>query len=248
MTITPSVAGPSPTTTDKFVGPDLGVPINEVGTGTDLVPRAGVHHLKIDGAHIIFDLMKDRYSLLNGSIAESFERFLAGKASEDDQAILSSNDLVSLGGADSSGCCKPHVPPAASMVDAGLPKGTLFGVGTSLSRMRHVRAQLLRRSLADVLGRVTRPEQAGINADPENAVAIHVAANFWRARRFSSLTDQCLVRGIAMMDMLGHRGVPASLVFGVTMPFAAHCWVQVGDRVLTDPLDVVLHYQPIYTF
>jgi len=30
------------------------------------------------------------------------------------------------------------------------------------------------------------------------------------------------------------------------MPFAAHCWVQAGDQVLTDPLDVVLHYQPIF--
>jgi hypothetical protein len=230
------------------VRPDLDVPVDEVGAGTDLVLRAGVHHVKIDDARVMFDLAKDRYFLLNGSIAESFERFLAGKASEDDQAILSSNDLVSPGEADNPGDRKPHVSPAASLIDAGLPNGTLFGVGATLWRMRHVRAQLRHRSLADVLGRMTRPEQEDSNPDAETAIAICLAANFWRARRFSPLTDQCLVRGIAMMDMLGQRGIAASLVFGVTMPFAAHCWVQVGEQVLTDPLDIVRHYQPIYTF
>lgn len=49
-----------------------------------------------------------------------------------------------------------------------------------------------------------------------------------------------------MRRMLQRRGCQSCLVFGVTMPFAAHCWVQAGDKVLTDPLDVVLHYQPIF--
>ena len=49
-----------------------------------------------------------------------------------------------------------------------------------------------------------------------------------------------------MKRLLFARGCRSTLVFGVTMPFAAHCWVQVGETVLTDPLDIVLHYQPIF--
>lgn len=40
-------------------------------------------------------------------------------------------------------------------------------------------------------------------------------------------------------------GPDARLLIGVTMPFSAHCWVQVGDTVLTDSLDLVLSFQPI---
>ena len=52
-------------------------------------------------------------------------------------------------------------------------------------------------------------------------------------------------RGIAIRRVLAGKGCDARLVIGVTLPFAAHCWVQLGSAVLTDPLDVVLPYTPI---
>jgi hypothetical protein len=30
------------------------------------------------------------------------------------------------------------------------------------------------------------------------------------------------------------------------MPFSAHCWVQADDVVLTDTLDIIRRYQPIF--
>lgn len=73
-----------------------------------------------------------------------------------------------------------------------------------------------------------------------------LAGAFERAKRYVSGADQCLPRGIAMKRMMARQGHTVSLVFGVTMPFAAHSWVQADDLVLTDPLDVILHYQPIF--
>ena len=48
-----------------------------------------------------------------------------------------------------------------------------------------------------------------------------------------------------MAHMLFQEGIGAQIVFGVTMPFAAHCWVQQGDVVLNDALDRVLRFRPI---
>ena len=48
-----------------------------------------------------------------------------------------------------------------------------------------------------------------------------------------------------MRRVLAGKGCKVRLIIGVTLPFAAHCWVQLGSTVLTDPLDVVAPYKPI---
>src|SRR3546814_20150542 len=75
--------------------------------------------------------------------------------------------------------------------------------------------------------------------------ARQVAAAFKRARHYFSGMDECLSRGVAMRRVLAGKGCEARLVTGVTLPFAAQCWVQLGWAVLTDPLDVVTSYTPL---
>ena len=209
-----------------------------------LTLRRGLHHREVSGAHIFFDLAADRYFLLSGTVAPCFERFLTGSATETDCAALDASGLLGTGGARASIGKNEFLPAVTSLVDNGLPSGSITGAAMSLWRLRRVRASLRHRSLADVLEQVARTMPA--RAARVEATSIRIAANFHRAGRLLSMQDQCLVRGIAMMTALTSHGVAASLVFGVTMPFAAHCWVQVGDCVLTDPLDIVRNYQPIY--
>src|SRR3546814_12979139 len=73
------------------------------------------------------------------------------------------------------------------------------------------------------------------------------AAAFVRAWRYRNATDQCLVRSIAMRAMLARRGLGSDLVIGVMLPSSAHCWIPVGAAVLSDPLDLVVYYQPLLT-
>ena len=80
----------------------------------------------------------------------------------------------------------------------------------------------------------------------QRSEARRLAAAFQRARYYWSGIDECLSRGIAMRRELAGKGCEARLVIGVTLPFAAHCWVQLGPAVLTDPLDVVTPYTPIF--
>ncbi|MDO9587377.1 MAG: lasso peptide biosynthesis B2 protein [Brevundimonas sp.] len=56
----------------------------------------------------------------------------------------------------------------------------------------------------------------------------------------------CLQRGYRLHHHLRRAGVPARWVFGVrTWPFLAHCWVQVGDRVVGDTRERVSSFTPI---
>lgn len=61
-------------------------------------------------------------------------------------------------------------------------------------------------------------------------------------------TDRCLVRGIAATRACRRRGLAAALVFGVRVdPFAAHCWVQLGEEILVGDFDQVRLFTPILT-
>lgn len=56
----------------------------------------------------------------------------------------------------------------------------------------------------------------------------------------------CLYRAAFLRSLLRRKGQDAVWVFGVrTWPFAAHCWLQVGDAVLDDDVDRVRRYTPI---
>ncbi|MBU0823552.1 MAG: lasso peptide biosynthesis B2 protein, partial [Alphaproteobacteria bacterium] len=74
---------------------------------------------------------------------------------------------------------------------------------------------------------------------------IPLAAALRRAARYVQAEDQCLANGVAMRAMLARRGLASELVIGVRLPFAAHCWVQMGETVLSDPLDRVQNFKPI---
>lgn len=56
----------------------------------------------------------------------------------------------------------------------------------------------------------------------------------------------CLYRSYMLLRHLRRRGFDALWVFGVqTWPFAAHCWLQVGETVLDDTADNAAAYTPI---
>lgn len=71
----------------------------------------------------------------------------------------------------------------------------------------------------------------------------------WRFQRWAPYAPTaltCLLRSYLLLRRLRQAGLGATWVFGVrTWPFAAHCWLQVGDLVLDDPLERLVAYRPI---
>jgi hypothetical protein len=209
-----------------------------------LALRSGLHHCRFEAEYVFFDLSVDRYFLLSGVAAHRFGRFVSGRASADDHEHLLSHDLLVEVPDEEMRGGRTLPAATASLIDtpvADAPFGT--AVASLLAQWR-ARRDLGRCRLADIV--CTFGDECIDISPGMDEICGEIAAAFLRARLYASATDQCLVRGIAMKRMLMRRGCAASLAFGVTMPFAAHCWVQTGETVLTDPLDIVLHYQPIF--
>ena len=88
-----------------------------------------------------------------------------------------------------------------------------------------------------------RRSTAGPLANGEIARA---AGAFQAVHPWIPFEGDCLQRGYRLHHHLRRAGVPARWVFGVrTWPFLAHCWVQVGDRVVGDTRERVSNFTPI---
>ncbi len=71
-------------------------------------------------------------------------------------------------------------------------------------------------------------------------------AAFRGALPWLPLEGECLQRSFQLRRLLFAHGVQADWIFGVrTWPFAAHCWLQIGDMVVGDSLARVKGYTPI---
>jgi hypothetical protein len=73
-----------------------------------------------------------------------------------------------------------------------------------------------------------------------------LVATFHQLRPFYVRKYVCLYDSLALVEFLAHYRLFPQWVFGVTAePFAAHCWVQQGDRVLNDSVEYVRGFTPI---
>jgi hypothetical protein len=78
--------------------------------------------------------------------------------------------------------------------------------------------------------------------------ARRIAHRFQRRWPWAVGRGQCLHRAFLLLSQLRAGGCDAAWVFGVrTYPFEAHCWLQIGDTVLDDPIGRLAAYQPLFT-
>lgn len=96
-----------------------------------------------------------------------------------------------------------------------------------------------------VLIRPAQPTRSRHSAQDLPWLGRAVAA-FRGALPWLPMEGECLQRAFQLRQLLLARGVQADWVFGVrTWPFAAHCWLQIGDMVVGDTLARVKSYTPI---
>ena len=100
------------------------------------------------------------------------------------------------------------------------------------------------RPFSDLVGRarrMKRPTPTPPNGDLIDMVSAYRSGLPWTPRQ-----EVCLHRSFMLLHYLRGLGVCADWVFGVrTWPFAAHCWLQIGDTVVGDDLHRVARYTPI---
>ena len=101
-------------------------------------------------------------------------------------------------------------------------------------------------SLESVIARwrAVRPQ---LPARLDLAAAISLAQGYAAKRPLLPLRRSCVPDSLAIMRLLWRHRLDADLFFGVRLePFAAHCWVQSGDLVLSDPLSNVVDFTPVF--
>jgi hypothetical protein len=80
--------------------------------------------------------------------------------------------------------------------------------------------------------RNVRPVPHGLAAELERTLALRLGVAVTRTLRFVPMDSRCLVRSVVLSRLLARRGIPGSLVIGVTpgQEFAAHAWVEHKGR------------------
>ncbi|HWV00547.1 MAG TPA: lasso peptide biosynthesis B2 protein [Devosia sp.] len=208
------------------------------------VIRPQLHLCRISGHVVGLDLQSSRYTLFRGAVAKRLGHFLAASATESEIDWLIDRGLVQDGDNERPWPCWPPPVPTASIDFRSVRLVPPTLVARALLAQLRAKSTLSRRPLSLTLQELDMAMRGARHTTLENCGV--VAAAFHRAKRYLSETDQCLVRGIAMARLLARRGERIHLVVGVTLPFAAHCWIQAGTTVLTDDIDRVRAYSPIF--
>ncbi len=201
---------------------------------------------------VLLDLKADRYFGLPLKADAAFQKLAAGHHM--DEADLEALEPFVRNGLLQAGSEKvnepkrpPLVAPTSSAVDAVSGSGGLLpmieAVAIRLRATKSLKRHSLHAAITDIQQR--KASQASQNNPSYDMIAPTLGA-FLLTRRLMPTHDRCLPWSIAMADYLSRRRCFPDLVIGVKMkPFAAHAWIQLEDRVLSDRLDEVLPYTPI---
>ena len=212
--------------------------------------RSGIAHRSFHDCAIILDVDRDRYWQVSQRVARLLDRLAQGEGSPlapAEHACLEDLGLVE----DSDG--EPPSPndvtlpaPATSAIEDERPTGR-FALTEAIEvafLSATARWRVRRHALRSVLGAVERArvnEARNVDADPAS-----LARAFARYRRLVPLAPLCLPDTIAFLRFAARRGCFPHIVFGIEpWPFAAHCWAQTGDCVLTDALHHARSFSPI---
>lgn len=138
---------------------------------------------------------------------------------------------------------EPIVPQASLFDQGNLAPVSLSDGFIVLTDLVGIKRSLRRRPIAKVVMGVAGTSASALT---DTARAAHLAQRFAVARKVVPIPRNCLLDSIALLRWLGRDNVAATLVFGAKLdPFAAHCWVQAGDLLLTDRLEEIERFTPV---
>lgn len=202
------------------------------------------------GRAVFLDVAEDRYFCLPTGTNDAFLRFARSASTDDDRArlafLVEQGVLVERHGAGFIRRPPLVVPPAADWpVDPGSRPG-FIALARAFYEERRAARRLRTWPFADAITWARhheRPARTGAQSDHSLETIVGAAAAVSLLLRAH---DRCLVRALAVQSICRGKGVATQLVVGVIgHPFAAHCWVQLGDKVLVGAFEQARLYTPI---
>ena len=213
--------------------------------------RNHVYWCECNGRAIFLDAEADRYCGLPDGANAAFLR-LAGNASEPGdcarlELLVRRNLLIETADGEPLRAPPWIAPPAGELPAYGggrVRAGMVLAVlASELRTGRALRTTGFLHVLEAAQALSSKGRSNAVDA-VEQARAVAAAAAVLGLVTRSH--DRCLVRGLAVHALCRKRGIPATLVLGVTAaPFTAHCWVQLGSAVIVGGYEQARLYTPI---
>ncbi|CAN5203910.1 lasso peptide biosynthesis B2 protein [soil metagenome] len=207
---------------------------------------AGVHAVMIDDDAVFLDVASNAYFCLPGIGAVLSLKGRALKATSEALA----DDLVGAGLAATAPTSEPVMVATAPQRTARAVIETLDARDRRRPRGRHWREAISaglasrtaeRRPFAKRL-----PPASVVNAPDASTNLLADLDAFRRLQPWLPFDGACLFRSHLLRTYLMGLGHKVDWIFGVrTWPFAAHCWLQVGDMALDDEAERLVAYRPI---
>lgn len=213
------------------------------GSELEVALRPGVYAATCGRDLVLLDVRADTYHCLRGDDEEPAIKS-AGRALQLTSADLA-QELVAVGLAEYGapvGASRPPPPPPRRTVlrDHYGPPGWRDLPDALAAMWAVLRAYHGRPFEALIGGRAQRLVSLS------QASAFEICDRFHRWIPFAPVSGKCLLRSFMLRRLLLRAGHEPLWIFGVqTWPFAAHCWLQIGDVVLDDHPDRVAPYAPI---
>lgn len=206
----------------------------------------GVGYCEVGGEIVFLDLARDKYLALRGKDRAAFGRLRSGEPNDSDaMERLVQTGLLAR-------CTRPaRLDPAEVNIpvrDLSTIRDRGFSVAMSL-RAAHAlhRAKRSMRPgrIAATIDKLQRSKRR-IGVPGADAAVVDVAARYAACRWINPTPPRCLVDSLALDRILLSRGLAATMVFGVRLaPFAAHCWLQTPETILTGTAAEAHGFTPI---
>jgi hypothetical protein len=224
-----------------------------------------------DNHYVFLDLRKDEYLCLGRSHTDAVKELLNGHHVIDNrsadirlhdasqlnsfaviQALLNKGLLVEnrAYGKPATPTRVVHTPLASTMDVSDTPRFRIrpthiwnfFAAAAAASK--HLRWGSIENTIRTVEGR--KLAHSTVTTAVDKDVITGLFEIFQTLRPYYPRPYLCLFDSLALLHFLARYQVFPQWVYGVKLePFAAHCWVQVGDLVVNDIVDNVRDYTPI---
>ncbi|MBH1999689.1 MAG: lasso peptide biosynthesis B2 protein [Sphingomonadaceae bacterium] len=205
---------------------------------------SNIHACLVGETPVLLDITAGRYQLARGRTGCNLAAFLRKQATGPVcEALVRGGLIVSA----------PHTAvrhPEPERPNYAHPQDTRLGLGWALLpvamtflvmaiiRVRRMPLPDLVQSLQEAASYPMKPPFLWVSE-------ARIAAIFYLTRTVLPLRDRCLPYSLATAQMLRLFGHRPTIVIGVRLPIAAHCWVQCDHRLIGDTLHIVEGFQPI---
>lgn len=205
----------------------------------------GMGYCEVDRDLVFLDLSRDRYFALRGEDRSAFERLRDGKPnSSDDMARLIQAGLIARHERPTSLAPTNIAVPANDLAAREAASSLRMALSAAFA-LSWARRAMRPRKIASTVEAAARAKALMASSGAEGALA-QFAARYASSRWMVPVEPRCLIDALALDHILLRQGLVSTLVFGVRLaPFAAHCWLQTPDIILTGTAAEALNFKPI---